>query len=173
MVRVSAVNKYTSPTDIGALKHALFIVLYKSALLSKSPDYSTRLLYVRGIKHEAHWITSYGPVAKVYAVTECGPGQRRRLKSSRTFKVQTRFAVLYGNLQHASEERYKCCKDLLSLHGNLQHASEDTNAIRICSPCMVTYNMRQKRDTNAVRICSPCMVTYNMRQKRDTDAVKL
>jgi len=94
MVRVSAVNKYTSPTDIGALKHTLFIVLYKSALLSESPDYSTRLLYVKGIKHEARWFISYGPVANVYAVTESGPGQRRRLNlSSLASKVQTRFAV--------------------------------------------------------------------------------
>ena len=34
MVRVSAVNEYTSPTHIGALKHTLFIVLYKSAPFS-------------------------------------------------------------------------------------------------------------------------------------------
>ena len=94
MVRVSAVNNYSSPTDIGALKHTLFIVLYKTALLSKSPDYSTRLLCIRDPKHEVRCFISCGPVADGYAVTESGPGQRRRLKlSSLAFKVQTRFVV--------------------------------------------------------------------------------
>ena len=79
MVRVSAVNKYTSPTDIGALNHTLFIVLYKSAVLSEPPDSSSRLLYVRGLKHEARWFISDGPVANVYANTESGPGQRRKV----------------------------------------------------------------------------------------------
>jgi hypothetical protein len=83
MVRVSAVNKYTSPTDISALKNTLFIVLYKSALVSVSPDSSTRLLYVRGLKHEARWLISYGPVANIYANAEIGPGQRRRLLKSK------------------------------------------------------------------------------------------
>jgi hypothetical protein len=94
MVRVSAVNKYTSPTDIGALKYTsptdngalkytLFIILYKSALLSVSPDCSTRLLYVRGLKREARRLISYGPVANIYANTETGPGQRRRLLKSK------------------------------------------------------------------------------------------
>lgn len=83
MLRVSAVNEYTSPTDIGALKHALFIVLYKSALLSEPPDCSIRLLYVRGLKHEARWFISYGPVAKVCAGTESESGQRRRLFKSK------------------------------------------------------------------------------------------
>jgi hypothetical protein len=76
-------NKYTSPTDIGALKRTLFNVLYNPLSFQNGQTIAQGCCVSEASNARIAGLFPNGPVANVYASTESGPGQRRRLFKSK------------------------------------------------------------------------------------------